>query len=78
MYRALKNLTNGGELIPADTEDLTPEQLGDAETIERLERLGAIEKVGKKGRQLGAGEEVSDAAKAEEKTGGKTAGTKEK
>ena len=46
-YKALRNITSG-DLIATGTEDLTAEQLGGQESVERLERLGAIEKMGAK------------------------------
>jgi hypothetical protein len=44
-YKALKNLTQDGELIAVHTEDLTEEQLGGPDAVQRLVTLGAIEKM---------------------------------
>jgi hypothetical protein len=81
MYRALRNIT-GENLIAKDTENLTVDQLGGEESIERLIRIGAIEEMptGKKAKAAETKDEApKDADKAPaEKTGSKAAERKEK
>lgn len=52
-YKALKNIT-GTDLIRINDEELTAEQLGGQESVERLIRLGAIEEMptGKKAKAV--------------------------
>jgi hypothetical protein len=72
-YRALRNIT-AGELIAANTEDLTAEQFGGQDATDRLERLGAIEKMsGKKKADAPETEEAQAEPKTPIKTGGPVA-----
>jgi len=76
-YKALKNIT-GDTLHAKNTENLTVEQLGGEESVERLERIGAIEEMPTAKKAKASEEKAPEAPKAEEKTGEKAADTKEK